>query len=102
MSWGYWNKILRVDLTNRKITKEEIDEDTCKLFVGGAGIGAKILWEEISSETNPFDANNRLIFAGGPFQGHPVPSSAKFSIISKSPLTNTFADSAAGARWGPL
>lgn len=102
MTWGYWNKILRVDLTNRKITKEEMDEDTCKLFVGGAGIGAKILWEEISSETNPFDADNKLIFAGGPFQGHPVPGSAKFSIISKSPLTNTYADSAAGARWGPL
>lgn len=102
MTWGYWNKILRIDLTNRKITKEEIDEDTCKLFVGGAGIGAKILWEEISSETNPFDADNKLIFAGGPFQGHAVPGSAKFSIISKSPLTNTYADSAAGARWGPL
>jgi aldehyde:ferredoxin oxidoreductase len=102
MALGYWNKILRVDLTNRRITKEEIDEDTYRLFVGGAGIGAKILWEEISSETNPFDADNRLIFAGGPFQGHPVPGSAKFSIISKSPLTNTYADSAAGARWGPL
>jgi len=102
MTWGYWNKILRIDLTNRKITKEEIDEDTYRLFVGGAGIGAKILWEEVSSETNPFDANNKLIFAGGPFQGHPVPGSAKFSIISKSPLTNTYADSAAGARWGPL
>lgn len=101
MSLGYWNKILRVDLTNRKITKEEIDEDTYRLFVGGAGIGAKILWEETSSETNPFDADNKLIFAGGPFQGHPVPGSAKFSIISKSPLTNTYADSAAGARWGP-
>jgi len=102
MTWGYWNKILRVDLTNKKITKEEMDEGTCKLFVGGAGIGAKILWEEISSETNPFDADNKLIFAGGPFQGHPVPGSAKFSIVSKSPLTNTYADSAAGARWGPL
>jgi len=102
MTWGYWNKILRIDLTNRKITKEEIDEDTYKLFVGGAGIGAKILWEEVSSETNPFDANNKLIFAVGPLQGHPVPGSAKFSIISKSPLTNTYADSAAGARWGPL
>jgi len=102
MTWGYWNKILRIDLTNRKITKEEIDEDTYRLFVGGAGIGAKILWEEISSEVSAFDADNKLIFAGGPFQGHPVPGSAKFSIVSKSPLTNTYADSAAGARWGPL
>ncbi|KKL80556.1 hypothetical protein LCGC14_2003600, partial [marine sediment metagenome] len=102
MALGYWNKILRIDLANRKITKEEIDEDAYRLFVGGAGIGAKILWEEVSPEVDAFDADNKLIFAGGPFQGHPVPGSAKFSIISKSPLTNTYADSAAGARWGPL
>jgi len=102
MTWGYWNKILRIDLTSQRITKEEMDEDTYRLFVGGAGIGAKILWEEISSEVSAFDADNKLIFAGGPFQGHPVPGSAKFSVVSKSPLTNTYADSAAGARWGPL
>jgi len=102
MVLGYWNKILRIDLTNRKITKEEIDDEVYKLFVGGAGIGAKILWEEVPPKVNPFDADNKLIFAGGPFQGHPVPGSAKFFIISKSPLTNTYADSAAGAKWGPL
>ena len=102
MALGYWNKILRIDLTNRKITKEEMDDDTCKLFVGGAGIGAKILWEEVQPKVTAFDAHNKLIFALGPFQGHPVPGSAKFSIISKSPLTNTYADSAAGAKWGPL
>lgn len=102
MALGYWNKLLRVDLTNREITTEEITDDTFKLFVGGAGIGAKILWEEVLPEVNPFDANNRIIFSVGPFQGHPVPGSAKFCIISKSPLTNTHADSAAGASWGPL
>ncbi|MCK4925797.1 aldehyde ferredoxin oxidoreductase, partial [Candidatus Aerophobetes bacterium] len=101
MALGYWNKILRIDLTDGKITKEEIDDDTCKLFVGGAGIGAKILWEEVPPEVSAFDPDNRLVFAGGPFQGHPVPGSAKFSIISKSPLTGTYADSAAGAKWGP-
>ncbi|GAI27462.1 unnamed protein product, partial [marine sediment metagenome] len=52
MTWGYWNKILRIDLTSQRITKEEMDEDTYRLFVGGAGIGAKILWEEISSEVS--------------------------------------------------
>jgi len=102
MALGYWNRILRIDLTTGKITKEEIDDDTLKLFVGGAGIGAKILWEEVSPEVSPFDADNKLIFAGGPFQGHPLPGGAKFSIMSKSPLTNTYADSAAGAKWGPL
>jgi len=102
MSLGYWNKVLRIDLTKRKIEEEEIDDQTFELFVGGAGIGAKILWEEVPPEVKPFDPDNRLIFAGGAFQGYPVPGSAKFSVVSKSPLTNTYADSAAGAKWGPF
>ncbi len=97
MTSGYWNKLLRVNLTNREVTKEVIDDVTCKSFIGGAGIGAKILWEEVPPEINPFDANNRIIFSVGPFQGHPVPGCAKFCITSKSPLTNTYGDSAAGA-----
>jgi len=102
MALGYWNKILRVDLTNRQSIEEEIEDEAWKLFLGGAGIGAKILWEEVPPEVSPFDANNKIVFSVGPFQGHPVPGSAKFCITSKSPLTNTYADSAAGASWGPL
>ena len=63
MALGYWNKISRVDLTNKKITKQEIGNATCKLFLGGAGIGAKILWEEVPPEVSPLDANNRIIFS---------------------------------------
>lgn len=100
--FGYWNKILRVDLTTKKITKEEVGDDIFKLFVGGAGIGAEILWKEVPPEVKPFDPDNKLIFSVGPFQGYPVPGSAKFCITSKSPLTNTYADSSAGASWGPL
>jgi aldehyde:ferredoxin oxidoreductase len=102
MTLGFWNKILRVDLTSRQIVKEELDDDTCKMFLGGAGIGAKILWEEVPREVDALDSANRIIFSVGPFQGHPVPGSAKFCVTSKSPLTNTYADSAAGASWGPF
>ena len=47
-----------------------------------------------------FEARNRLIFATGPFQGPAVPGGAKFSIVGISPLSGTFADTAAGAGWG--
>jgi aldehyde:ferredoxin oxidoreductase len=102
MALGYWNKILRVNLTNRGITVEDMDDTAYQLFSGGAGIGAKILWEEVPPGVSAFDANNKIVFAVGPFQGYPVPGSAKFCITSKSPLTNTYADSVAGASWGPL
>ena len=102
MASGYWNKVLRIDLTNKKVVKEDVEDKIFRLFVGGAGFGAKILWEEVSPEKDPLHADNRLIFATGPLQGHPVPGGAKFSVVSKSPLTNTQADSAAGAKWGPF
>ena len=102
MASGCWNKVLRIDLTNKKVVKEDVEDKIFRLFVGGAGFGAKILWEEVSPEKDPLHADNRLIFATGPLQGHPVPGGAKFSVVSKSPLTNTQADSAAGAKWGPF
>jgi len=102
MASGYWNKILRVDLTSREIITEDVGDAVYQLFIGGAGIGAKILWEEVPLEVSPFDTDNKIIFSVGPFQGYPVPGSAKFCVTSKSPLTNTYADSAAGASWGPL
>jgi len=63
MALGYWNKILRVDLTNREMAVEEMDDDTCKLFIGGAGIGTKILWQEVPPGVDPLGANNKIIFS---------------------------------------
>jgi aldehyde:ferredoxin oxidoreductase len=98
---GYWQKMLRVDLTNRKIRVEPILEEDLKRFIGGAGLGAEILRRELPGKITPYDPNNLLIFGTGPFQGPPVAGGAKFSIVGISPLTGTFADTAAGAAWGP-
>jgi aldehyde:ferredoxin oxidoreductase len=101
MKNGYWQKILRVDLTNRKLTVEPIEEKDLKNFIGGAGLGAEILRRELPEKIDPYDPRNLVIFATGPFQGPAVPGGAKFSIVGISPLTGTFADTAAGAAWGP-
>lgn len=101
MKNGYWQKILRVDLTSKKTGVEEIDEDVLKKVIGGGGLGAWILKKELPGKTDAYDPKNLLIFATGPFQGPAVPGGAKFSIMSNSPVTGTFADSAGGADWGP-
>ncbi|MHC4324642.1 MAG: aldehyde ferredoxin oxidoreductase N-terminal domain-containing protein, partial [Planctomycetota bacterium] len=101
MANGYWQKILRVNLTNHKSTVESIAEKDLKDFIGGAGLGAEILRRELPEKIEPYDRRNLVIFATGPFQGPAVPGGAKFSIVGISPLTGTFADSAAGAAWGP-
>ena len=101
MKNGYWQKILRVDLTSRKSRVESTAEKDIREFIGGAGLGAEILRRELPKKIDPYSPENLLIFATGPFQGPAVPGGAKFSIVGISPLTGTFADTAAGADWGP-
>ena len=101
MNNGYWQRLLRVDLTNATASVEPIAEDDLKQFIGGAGLGAEILRREVPAKLDPYDGRNRLIFATGPFQGPAVPGGAKFSVVAISPVTHTFGDSAAGASWGP-
>ncbi len=101
MKNGYWQKLLRIDLTARKSTVEPIELTDLKAFIGGAGLAGEILRRETSAKQDPYSPGNRLIFAVGAFQGPPVPGGAKFSVVSISPVTGTFGDSAAGASWGP-
>ena len=100
MGNGYWQKCLRVDLSSAKVYVEDIAEADLKKFIGGSSLGAEYLRREVNGEIDPFSAENRLIVATGPFQGTSFPGGAKFSMISISPLTGTFADSAAGASFG--
>jgi aldehyde:ferredoxin oxidoreductase len=101
MANGYWQKLLRVDLSTGKHTVEEISEKDLKRFIGGAGLAAEVLRRELPAKLPAYDPRNRLIFATGPFQGPGVPGGAKFSVVAISPISGTFADSAAGASWGP-
>ena len=100
MGNGYWQKVLRVDLSTGKIITEEVSEDIWKLYLGGSGYGAKVLHDEVGAEVGAYDPENRLIFATGPLQAAKQTGAAKFSVISKSPITGIFGESAAGAGWG--
>ncbi|RLC90103.1 MAG: aldehyde ferredoxin oxidoreductase [Chloroflexi bacterium] len=102
MGNGYWNQILRVDLTSGKVSSEEIGEEVWQQVIGGAGFGARVLLQETPGKLDPLSPDNRLIFAVGPLQSISLPGNAKWSVITKSPLTGTFLDSAGGAGWAPL
>ena len=102
MGNGYWNKVLRVDLASSEVITEEVGEETWKQLIGGAGFGAKVLLEETPGKLDPLSPDNRLIFAMGPFQSAPIPGNAKWSVITKGPLTKTFLDSAGGGWFSPI
>ncbi len=84
---GYAGKILRVNLSQGELTYEEWDEATLRSCLGGTGLGAKVLYEEVPPGVAWNDPQNRLIIASGPLGGTRVRGSGTFSVVSKGPLT---------------
>jgi len=85
MLGGYVGKILRVDLTKEAITEEGLpSESTLRKYLGGLGLGLKILDEEQPVDVKPLDPENRMIFLTGPLTGTAVPSANNLAIITLS------------------
>lgn len=87
MAEPYIGKVLRVDLSTGKMTEEQVDPHILHDFVGGNGVGVRLLYDEVPPSVKPLDPENRLIFATGPLAGTNVPGSGNFSVITKGPLT---------------
>lgn len=100
MLYGYAGKILRINLTTSKITKEDIPEDFYQKYLGGNGFGARLLYTELKPKIDPLSSENILIFATGPLNGAMIPMASKLCAISKSPLTGTFMDGFCSGRIG--
>jgi aldehyde:ferredoxin oxidoreductase len=98
--FGLMGKVLRVNLTQGSILQEKIPEDLVKAFLGGRGLATKYLFDELTPGTDPLGPENKLIFMTGLLTGTPSPSASRYSIVTKSPLTNIWAQSSSGGRWG--
>ena len=85
---GYSQICVRIDLTTGTIKKEKLSDEFCKNYIGGYGFITKILWDELEPGIDPFDPKNILIYAIGPFPGTIVPTSSKYAVGAKSPLSN--------------
>ena len=88
---GYAGKLLRVNLSNGKISKEEISDSMKRDYLGGRGFAIKLLWDEVRN-VDPLSEKNKIIFSTGPLTGQSLPSSGKMVIASKSPLTGGYGD----------
>lgn len=99
---GVRGKLLRINLTSKKSEIEIINEDLWKRFLGGRGLGAYYLYNEVAPEVKPLDpGNNKLIFMLGPLGGTLIPGSNKICVTFKSPLTKTYSYSLCGGSYGP-
>lgn len=98
---GWTEKILRVNLNDKSIKIEKIDMDDAKKYIGGRGLGSKILYDEIDPKIDPLDPENKLIFMTGPMTGTYATCAGRFNVIAKAPLTGTIGAANSGGHFGP-
>ena len=101
MGYGYTGKILRVDLIEKSIRVEILDESLYRLYPGGKALAAFFLLSELAPHTDPLGPENILILANGLLTGAPVATATRFIAAARSPLTGTYGESEAGGFWGP-
>ncbi len=97
---GYRGKILRINLTEKTIQREDLKYDEALKYIGGRGFGTKIMFDEVDPNIDAFDPANKVIIATGPMTGTPTPAGGRYMVVTKSPLTGTIASSNSGGYWG--
>ena len=96
---GWNNRILRIDLSKGRIDSFVPEYSLLKDYIGGRGLGAKIVYDVGCVEA--LSPDNLLVFAAGPLTGTTTPASGRVSLSTKSPLTGTIFDSNCGGSFGP-
>ena len=98
--FGYAGRVLYVDLTRKKTKIERIGNRFCEKYIGGNGFAIRLLYDKTKPEIDPLGAENVIIFAVGPFAGTMVPTSGKYIVQAKSPLTCLMGESVSSGLWG--
>ncbi len=90
---GVYGRLLEIDLTGGGSKDLPVPEDLYRRYIGGRGLGARLLSDMLPTGTDPLSAENILFFLTGPLTGTRAPGASKFVVITKSPLTNAWCDS---------
>ncbi|MBY0495896.1 MAG: aldehyde ferredoxin oxidoreductase family protein [Cyanobacteria bacterium] len=112
MPFGYHGRYLRIDVSRPStslaaalskvegrgsVERVPLEETVLRQFIGGSGLGVRLLLDEGTASLDPLDPRAPLIFAFSPLVGSPLTTSAKFAVVSKSPLTDRINDSLASS-----
>ena len=91
--FSYAGKILRVDLSTGKISTEPLTESIAKNYIGGIGLGIRLLYDNSTPGTDAYDPDNPLIYFTGPLSGTMGPTGGNgYAVVSKSPATGGVGD----------
>lgn len=95
-----FGRILHVDLSSGRLWQEQVDPARAAAFVGGSGLAARLLWDQLTVELDPFSPQSPLLFITGPLTGSAGPANGRFSVCGRSPATGLWGESNCGGFWG--
>lgn len=97
----YEARILEVDLTDRSTSEFVVDEATCRKYLGGSGLAARLFFERRKFEVDPLGPDNDLFVMNGPLGGSALPGCSRFAICARSPLTGIWGEGSCGGNFSP-
>jgi aldehyde:ferredoxin oxidoreductase len=97
MTFGYHGSFLKIDVGTGQADRVPLSDAVLREYIGGTGLGARLLLDAGAAASNPLSPGAPLVFAFSPLVGSPLTTSAKFAVVSKSPLTGRFNDSLASS-----
>jgi len=100
MVGGYWDNFVRINLTTNEISKQSFSDEDLRNYIGGSGLGAKVVCEETDENTDPLGPENVLTIFTGPFVGTGLPNFGRYDVATKSPLNGLFGEANSGGTWG--
>lgn len=100
MTGGYTGKMLFVDLSTKIIKEKEVSEELARNFIGGYGIGVKVLYDMMKPGADPLGPDNILGFITGPATGSGALFGSRFTLVCKSPVTGGWNDANSGGFFG--
>jgi aldehyde:ferredoxin oxidoreductase len=95
--YGWMGRIMFVELGSGTVRVEPLPSELATAYLGGRGLGVRLMRDHF--RLDPFDADIPLIFAVGPLCGTSAPTSARLSVVSRSPLTGTICDCSVGGKF---
>ncbi|MBZ4688432.1 MAG: aor2 [Clostridiales bacterium] len=99
--FGFYGKLLRVDLTEEDFLVEEISQDVLKSYLGGKGLGSYLLLKHETASIKPLSPENKIIFLTGNATGTRMWGSSRYGVFTKSPLTGLYSESYSGGKVAP-
>jgi aldehyde:ferredoxin oxidoreductase len=93
---GFEGKTLEIDLSSGKVSKSALDKDMLRKFIGGSGLGAKLIFDRVDPHVDPLSPKNPLFLVTGPLSGNTLPGGSRFAVCAKAPLTNMFGEANCG------